>query len=227
MKQLIPPSSGSVAGTTYSRNRYGQYIRTRATPVNPNTSAQSLVRSRFTTVAQAWRNLLAVSRQNWESYAIAHPLVDSLGQSKVLTGAAQYQSTNLLRLAAGQSISSNVPAEPVGALNAFVVVLSLDDTGPTRVFTVSGNDQATGYKAIISASPPQSVGNPYPARMTQIAVVDASAWSTPVSVNSGYGTVYGTFGQQTLIVTRCVIVSDTGARLATSQLPTLVVDATP
>lgn len=227
MKQLIPPSSGSVAGTTYSRNRYGQYIRTRATPVNPNSVAQALVRSRFTTVAQGWRNLTAGARQAWQQYADTHPLIDSLGQAKVLSGSAQYQSTNLLRLAAGLSISSVVPTPPTGSLNAFAIVLTLDDTGPTRVYTVAGNDQATGYKAIIYASGPQSVGNPYPKRMAQIAVVDATTWSTPVSVSSGFSTVYGNFFQDQLVVTRARIVSDTGAELATSQVPSLVVDTTP
>lgn len=228
MKQLIPPSSGSIAGQTYSRNRYGQYVRTRATPVNPNTSAQSLVRSRFTTVSQAWRNTTANQRQAWQAYADNHPLVDSLGQAKVLAGSAQYVSTNMLRLAAGLSSSASVPAEPVGSLNAFVVVLSLDTSGPTTVYTVSGNNQAAGYKVIISASPVQSVGALYPIRMTQIAVIDAATWgTTPVDVFALYASIYGAVTLNRIIVTDAKVVSDTGALLATSRVPSFVVDTTP
>lgn len=94
MKFLGPSSSGSLADTVYSRNRYGQYTRRRAQPMNPVTPRQTTARERLATLSSQWAGLDAGTRALWEAWANAHPRSDSLGQSVTLSGAAQYISTN-------------------------------------------------------------------------------------------------------------------------------------
>jgi len=90
MKIINVPQSGSNQGSTYSRSRVGQYVRTRATPVNPNTMAQSLARARFAAASQAWRGLTDAVRAAWSVVAAATPRQDSLGQTIYPTGAQMF-----------------------------------------------------------------------------------------------------------------------------------------
>jgi len=87
--------SGSVNGMTYSRNRFGQYARNRAVPVNPNSTNQVAVRSAFGGAAVIWKTLDQAVRDGWEAYAAGTPEVNAIGDVIYLTGLnmfARYQS---------------------------------------------------------------------------------------------------------------------------------------
>lgn len=61
---------GSIAGTTYFPNQYGQIIaRQRTTPVNPGTLRQTQMRGAFGVAAVQWRSLTQVQRDAWNDYA--------------------------------------------------------------------------------------------------------------------------------------------------------------
>ncbi len=92
MKILDVPQSGSIAGTTSSRNRYGQYRRSRATPVQPRTPAQLAARARLAAIASSWRTLDAPTQAAWASFAAQIKLTDSLGQTYTPTALQAYVS---------------------------------------------------------------------------------------------------------------------------------------
>src|SRR6266545_482051 len=94
MKILDVPQSGSVAGITSSRNRFGQYRRTRAIPVNPNTAFQATQRARLAASAALWRTLTAAQRAGWIDLAGAFTRTNSLGQPYNETGAQCFVSVN-------------------------------------------------------------------------------------------------------------------------------------
>lgn len=108
MKVLQPAgsmaASGSVAGTTYSRNRFGSYAKRKSTPVNPNTTFQNAVRSAFSTLAARWSTLTAPQRSAWQTYSNSVPRSDTFGQPIVIDGRQMYIGCNSLRLQAGLSI---------------------------------------------------------------------------------------------------------------------------
>ena len=62
---VIVAGSGKVGGHVASHNRGGAYLRTKVTPVNPNTSYQAGVRNRLATIATSWKGLTAAQRLNW------------------------------------------------------------------------------------------------------------------------------------------------------------------
>lgn len=105
----IAQASGSIGGTTYSRNRYGSYARNKVQPVNPNTARQSAVRSAFSTLNALWSGLTDAQRQAWEVYGLNTTAVDSLGNSIVLPGRQWFVGNNALRLQAGLSIVEDGP----------------------------------------------------------------------------------------------------------------------
>ena len=77
---LASALSGSVAGQTASRNRYGVYWRTRAIPVTSTTTAALNAKARFTSQSQAWQGETDATRLAWKEWALDNPITDALGQ---------------------------------------------------------------------------------------------------------------------------------------------------
>ncbi|MCK5607239.1 hypothetical protein KAR91_35475 [Candidatus Pacearchaeota archaeon] len=88
--------SGSVAGTTHARNRFGNYVRSRTKPVNPNSSGQQAVRSAMATLTTRWsQTLTAVQRTAWNLYASNVAMKNRLGETVYLTGFNHYIRSNI------------------------------------------------------------------------------------------------------------------------------------
>lgn len=105
--EAMSSASGSVGGTTYSRNRFGQYRRSRAIPVNPNTQNQTQVRNAFTELVTRWTTVLtAAEREAWNLFGQNTPTVDALGSTINLTGQNWYIAANAVRIQAAAKLSS-------------------------------------------------------------------------------------------------------------------------
>lgn len=109
MKYLGNPQSGSQANTVASRNRYGQYLRTRAMPVNPRTKTQTTVRTNLGSVASQWPQLTAANRDSWDHCAAIYPIKDSLGQTVILSGFQQFVRSNAARVRIGLTVLAAPP----------------------------------------------------------------------------------------------------------------------
>src|SRR4051794_13125974 len=109
LKILDVTQSGSMGGTTSSRNHYGQYRRRRAIPVNPSTSYQGAVRDRLANAAASWRALTANRRAGWTDLALQINKSDSLGQSHTMKGFNAYCMVNINRLTAGDAVVTDAP----------------------------------------------------------------------------------------------------------------------
>jgi len=97
-------ASGSIGGTTYSRNRYGAYARNRAIPVNPASGRQNVVRNAMSDLTSAWQNVLSsAQRTAWDLYAAETPVTDVFGSPITMTGLYQYVRSNVAILQAGLS----------------------------------------------------------------------------------------------------------------------------
>ena len=51
----IVDMSGSIAGNTHARNRFGNYMRARTKPVNPNSDRQVAIRAIVSYLAEFWQ----------------------------------------------------------------------------------------------------------------------------------------------------------------------------
>ena len=123
--------SGSVGGTTFSRNRGGAYMRNRAIPVTSSSEKALRYRSYLAGISQAWRALDADIRQAWRIYAQTNPVVNRLGQSKALTGQNHFIRLNTRLMAAGDDgiTAPPVAAPPTGILvEGFTVDAGAGDT---------------------------------------------------------------------------------------------------
>jgi len=101
---------GSIGGNTFSKNRYGAYVRARTTPVNPQTNRQSEIRSIIQYLSQAWSNdLSAANIAAWEVYAAAIVRTNKLGATMKLTGFNHFIRSNACRIQNGASMIANGP----------------------------------------------------------------------------------------------------------------------
>ena len=108
----ITDARGSIGGTTLSRNRYGNYMRARITPVNPNSSAQQKVRNDMGSVVSLWFSTLSsVQRAAWGVYAAGINFTNKLGESITLTGFNHFVRTNIARKSNGMTIVTTAPVE--------------------------------------------------------------------------------------------------------------------
>ncbi len=188
MKFLDHPRSGSYEAITSSRNRSGQYVRNRATPVNPNTSFQAAVRSRLATNSAAWRALTDVQREGWNSLGDQMRRRDSLGQGQTLTGFWAYVSVNNNNIAAGNAVVSAAPK--LITPNSLTSITPTVTNVPVVSIAYTVTPLASGQRLFLYASPPRSQGRNFENDLRLIAV-SAAAAASPLVATTAYQTRYG------------------------------------
>lgn len=188
MKYLGDPSSGSQAGTTASRNRFGQYKRTRAIPVNPSTPQQLVQRARMSTNAAGWRALTDAQRAGWESLGASISRTDALGQAYTMNGFMAYCSVNNNNLDAGNAIVATAPAlvTPPAILTAVIT-----STAAAMSIAYTATPLAAGVRLMSFVSPQKSAGRAFNGDYRLIAV-SAAAAASPADIFAAYVARLGT-----------------------------------
>ena len=119
--------SGSIAGTTFARNRYGSYARSRTKPINPNTGRQQAVRAAIAFLTVRWSaTLTGLQRAAWNLYADNVNMKNRLGETVNLSGFNHYIRSNAIRKQRGHTI-----------IDAGPVVFELPEQDPTYAITAS------------------------------------------------------------------------------------------
>lgn len=182
MKILDVPQSGSVAGVTASRNRYGQYHRTRAIPVNPASASQVAVRNRMSVNAAAWRALTDAQRAGWEDLALQMNRTDALGQGYTLNGFSAYVSVNNNNLAAGNAV---VAAAPALITPSTVATVTPTLTAASFSIAYTPTPLGAGQRAFVYCSPQRAAGRSYESDYRLIHV-SAAAAASPADILAAY-----------------------------------------
>lgn len=153
---LLAQASGSLAGTVFSHNRGGQYMRNRSIPTNPSTARQASVREALSTLVYAWSNTLSeAQRTAWTAYADNTPVLNRLGDSIRLTGQQMFVRCGTVRLQAGLSAPTDGPTTP-GLAESPNIIVSDVFTGGQGV--VSGTVPGAGTSGAVSLYMGRPVG---------------------------------------------------------------------
>ena len=83
---LVTSIKGSVGGTTFQSNAYGNTVKNKANMIIPNSVSQELRKLIFSKATKGWSSLTSVQRSNWETYAAAFPQFAKNNPSAVLSG---------------------------------------------------------------------------------------------------------------------------------------------
>ncbi|HUW44890.1 MAG TPA: hypothetical protein VMW50_03750, partial [Dehalococcoidia bacterium] len=106
----IVQMSGSIAGDVHARNRFGNYIRPRTKPVNPNSVRQVTARTIMSYLAEFWHSELdATQRGLWDTYAAAVAMTNRLGETIHLTGFNHFIRSNGVVMTYGGATIEDAP----------------------------------------------------------------------------------------------------------------------
>jgi hypothetical protein len=191
--QVVASASGSVGGCTYSRNRYGRYIRLRSVPVNPASAAQVIVRGALATLVARWTSTLtAAERDGWTTWAINTPQTDALGQPIILTGQNAYIMMNTVRIQSGLSVVDVAPVIYAGAVLTPPDVTVATASTETIGFTFDNTDEwanAVGGALLVFIARPQNVSKLFfagPYRLAGSVLGAAAPPASPQSIVSDF-----------------------------------------
>lgn len=133
---LVVSGSGKVGGHVAARNRGGAYLRTKTTPLNPQSTYQIGVRNDFTANAQAWRGLTAAQREAWNQSNEDFKRTDQFGDLRTPSGFNLFMRLNNNLKAIGQSTISSPPSPAaVPAFTTFSLVADTTGGGLDLTFT--------------------------------------------------------------------------------------------
>ncbi|MBA7649625.1 hypothetical protein ES703_57422 [subsurface metagenome] len=150
--------SGSIGATVYSHNRFGQYIRARSIPVNPNTDRQVAIRNIVQGLTIAWQNVLdQAQRDAWELYASVVDWQNKFGETVYLTGLNHYVRSNVPRMQVGLVRQDAAPT--IFNLAAAELALGGAGTEDPQQITLTFDDtadwttEAGGFQAFYMGQP--------------------------------------------------------------------------
>ena len=189
---LVTDGRGKIGGHVASKNRAGAYLRTKVTPVNPQTTYQSIVRSVFTTLSQGWRSLTSAQILAWNSAVSNFSTTDIFGDLKNPTGKNLYQKLNTNLVGAGQSVISTPPL-PVGAGAGATPTLTATASGGVISIAFSPSPVPTGTAFKIEMTPPMSASKSFVKNDFRVVHYLAAAATSPYVGTSVYAARFGSF----------------------------------
>lgn len=187
---FVTDGRGKVGGHVLSKNRTGAYIRTKVTPVNPQTALQSAVRAAFTSFSQAWRGLTASQILAWNNAVSDFQKTDIFGDLKKPTGKNLYLALNRnLDLVGGVNISD--PPQPSGTFEfSGVGVAAAAGAGTVSVSWTSGAVPAN-MAVLVEAAPGISPGAFFAKNLFRYITFFPAADVTPTAIGAAYTALFG------------------------------------
>ena len=103
--------SGSVAGLTFARNRFGAYVRARTKPVDPGSARQVAARTRMGFLAEQYHEspMDDAKRLAWDVYASGISAKNRIGEDITLTGMNAFVAGNAVKLLNGSDFVEDGP----------------------------------------------------------------------------------------------------------------------
>jgi len=184
-------ASGSVGGSTYSKNRGGIYLRTRVKPTNPQTVAQATVRNSLGGFSSAWRDLSDSQREGWNTGALNFPYQNALGLTKILSGQQLFILVNRNLFEIGEPGINNIPS-PEATPGVDSLALTATDA-PTLSLAFTPDPVGADVAWVVEATPMLSAGiSFFKNRFRKIGVIPAAGIS-PDNLLADWQAVFGTF----------------------------------
>lgn len=127
----VTQMAGSIGGTTFARNRSGNYARAKTKPVNPSSARQNVIRAAIAFLTQRWnQDVTAVQRTAWAAYGSAVTMKNRLGEDINLSGFNHYIRSN-----------SILKQQAITLIDAGPTTLALPEQDPTLAITASAATQ--------------------------------------------------------------------------------------
>jgi hypothetical protein len=218
---FIVDGRGKIGGQVASKNRAGSYMRNKVTPVNPRTSNQFTVRSRFGTLSTGWKTLTQAQRDQWNAAVPQWQKSDIFSDMRSLTGLQLYQRLNNNLLSSGAAQIST-PAANKGVSTVTIGALTYTVGTPALSLARSGAVPAATRMKIF-ATPPLSAGIGFVKSQLRLISTVAAATASPDNILAAYQAKFGNVGSvgQKIFVGIVFVDSTSGASSAMQMTSTI------
>ena len=184
---------GKLGGQVASKNRSGSYVRTKVTPVNPNTSFQSAVRQRLSSLSKEWGALTENQRLAWNEAANSGQWNknDIFGDARRPTGKNLFTGINLVSLETTNKLLVNVPRKANFAQFS-VDSVAISSAGTATIAVNVAEEPTLGTRWQIEATTSVSPGRYYLKKLFRFLTANVVAeGSTSLDVVSEYQNRFG------------------------------------
>lgn len=187
---IISEISGKIAATIFTRNRGGNIIRNRRTPINRRSVLQSVRRQGLGNLASSWRGLTEAQRGSWNGATGNFPYQNSLGETKFLSGEQLYIQFNQNLLLIGQATIQTAPAP--FAFATFTTSLTAADGTPalSLVFTPTPLTANNYFNVFATPNISPGIAAPNASKFRYLETVDPAATS-PVDLLATFQALFG------------------------------------
>lgn len=208
---LAGEARGSIGGQTFSRNRGGMYVRSRATPTNTITPARTTIRSQFANTSSSWQTALSqAQRDSWDAWAELAPeatSVNKLGDTIRIGGKAAYQRLNVRLLQAGLSPVTdppinNAPFSPIFTSLAADTDPSVPDLNLVLTTAAAGAANKVQLFAGPTIAPGASILQKNQLRLVANSALNGTATTGSATYPARYG--YPTIGARSSFAMRMI-----------------------
>ena len=189
---IVTDGRGKIGGHVASKNRAGAYMRTKVTPVNPQSSYQLGVRNRFTGLSQGWRGLTQAQRDAWNGAVSDYQRTDIFGDLKNPTGINLYQRLNNNLLTIGESAVTTPPLPEAVQAVVLSSVAAANGAGTLTATYAPAIDADTKVKVFATAA--QSPGKSFVKSEYRLIDVIVTADASPFSIETEYEAKFGAIG---------------------------------
>jgi hypothetical protein len=193
-------ASGSIGGQTFSHNKGGMYVRSRGLVKQTNTPAQQAVKSALSSLTASWNDTVSSgNRTTWNTYAKNTPMLNTLGDSRQVSGLNMFLRYNVPNLQTGGTMLQVGPS--INNLGAFTPPTSLRSgvLASTFQFNVNLSDTWTGVpgsRMLVFVSRAQNATISYfKGPFQYVGQVPASAVTSAITLGNPYGVSYVTGSQ--------------------------------
>jgi hypothetical protein len=139
---LISEMRGKLNGSVFTKNRYGNALRTKVTPVNRRTSYQQAIKQRFTFFSQKWRTLTPEQVNAWNAATEDFKSSNVFGDSIRPTGSNLYCALNAnLALIGGTGLTNPPQQKNIEGIKTFS--LSVNSQPGSEKFSISYDPATT------------------------------------------------------------------------------------
>ena len=185
---IVTDGRGKIGGHVASKNRSGAYLRTKVTPSNPNTVAQSQARGILASLSQGWGQLTDSQRLGWNDAVKEWGTTDIFGDIKNPSGINLFVKLNANLISVGFPQLSDVPKK-MEVPSVIITSASLSISGDDLSINFD-NSTANGVKVLVRATPTLSAGVSFVKsqfRVVGYEVVSGSAFSLLGAYSAKFG----------------------------------------
>ena len=190
---LVSDIRNSLNGSTFARNRGGNYFRNKTTPINRQTPAQMTLRNAFGSISQAWQGLTDAQRQTWNDAVGDYAYTDQFGDTRNLSGAQLHQKLNQNLAVVGIAPILEAPLKvPVFQLGSASVITS--EATQDMDLTLTPGPLPAGVRVVVQATRPLSAGRAFMKNEYRtIHIINGGTSVSNLDISSFYAARFATY----------------------------------